>query len=54
MLMYLFFLLQFVSTLYIYLAKFSLLFKAKFVMSLTAIQNVLSLFNAYLSSKLMM
>ena len=49
MLMYLFFLLQFVSTLYIFQAKLSLLFKTEYMMSLPAIQNVLSLFYSHLS-----
>ena len=41
-------LLQLVSALYIYQAKLSLLFKTVFVMSLPAIQNVLSLFHSHL------
>ena len=50
MLMYPFFLLQFVSTLYsIYETKLSLLFKTESVMSLPAIQTVLFLFYNNLS-----
>ena len=41
-------LLQFVSALYIYQAKLSLLFKTVFVMSLPAVQHVLSLFHSHL------
>ena len=48
-----FFFLQFVSALYMYQAKLSLLSKTECVMSLPAIQNVLSLFYSHLSYLMM-